>query len=754
MKKLYAAIFFTLISVIALSQGITNTGAVITISNGYFVTINGATGNYTNYSVAPGSNGNGQIDLSGNLVVQGDWTNNSSNNVFSGTPLTDGTITFSGTGAQEIKGATETAFENLVVNKTVNPLNLASTSAATSGNFTIISGTFSQSAGTNLKIAGNWTNTGTYTSGTGSVKFVGASGISGIATGGSGIGKSFYNLEIASLNDVTLGGDLQVNNNYTLTTSTGFNCTSFNLIVAGDFIHNGGTFNRGTGTVTLTGTGKTLSGSAATTFRNLNVNGTYTLTQPSITMAKTSSVGGDLTISGSLDAGSQAINLEGNLDNSGTFTPGTGTVAFTGNVNQYISGNNSFYNLTIDNAGSINGVDNLIVIHSPTTVNNLLALSKGIVLMDTATSNNILTFSTNGNTAHYGKFNSFVCGTVKKVFYITPPTPTIPESEFTFPTGGIRPSKVLWAPVKVSSFKGPNFTAEYNMVAAPANWNPGCMTGLLDHTSGRENWVLDGGTNNSSVITLYWKDALWSLINTPSELLVAHWNGAQWIDLGMASYTPAGGDGMSSIKANVPTTSYSPFTFGAKKGTNNPLPIQLTEFKGLCKGDSRDLTWKTASETNNDFFTIESSKNGLNWTFVAKVPGSGNSNIEKSYSFNDDTPGSVLYYRLTQTDFNGQFKTFDPIVVNCSDISEKSISIFPNPFQSLISVNLLNISDENITVNIYDMFGKLIEKSTYRISNGFNNMITLDMGDLPAAVYYLEVKATSFVKSTKIVKNK
>jgi hypothetical protein len=52
------------------------------------------------------------------------------------------------------------------------------------------------------------------------------------------------------------------------------------------------------------------------------------------------------------------------------------------------------------------------------------------------------------------------------------------------------------------------------------------------------------------------------------------------------------------------------------------------------------------------------------------------------------------------------------------------------------------------------MFGKLIEKSTYRISNGFNNMITLDMGDLPAGVYYLEVKATNYVKSTKIVKNK
>jgi hypothetical protein len=214
------------------------------------------------------------------------------------------------------------------------------------------------------------------------------------------------------------------------------------------------------------------------------------------------------------------------------------------------------------------------------------------------------------------------------------------------------------------------------------------------------------------------------------------------------------GGGLYSITSRDATTSYSPFTFGAKKGTNNPLPIQLTEFKGICKGDSRELLWKTASEVNNDYFTIESSKDGLNWNFVTKVPGSGNSNMEKSYSYNDMTSESVLYYRLTQTDFNGQFKTFDPIVVNCADIKDKSISIFPNPFQSLISVSLLNISDENITVNIYDMFGKLIEKSTYRISNGFNNMITLDMGDLPAGVYYLEVKATNYVKSTKIVKNK
>jgi hypothetical protein len=291
------------------------------------------------------------------------------------------------------------------------------------------------------------------------------------------------------------------------------------------------------------------------------------------------------------------------------------------------------------------------------------------------------------------------------------------------------------------------------------------MSGLLDHTSGRENWNLNGGTAKAQVV-LYWKDYSFSdlfptspnfhQITDAANLLVAHWDNdnQKWEDLGyLAGSYNVNGD-LSSITSNAQATTYSPFTFGGKQGSSNPLPIQLTEFKGLCKGDSRDLLWKTASEINNDYFTIESSKNGIDWTFVAKVAGSGNSNMEKSYSYNDITSESVLYYRLTQTDFNGQFKTFDPIVVNCTDTKDKSISIYPNPFQSLISVNLLNISDENITVNIYDMFGKLIEKSTYRISNGFNNMITLDMGDLPTGVYYLEVRATNYVKSTKIVKNK
>jgi hypothetical protein len=278
----------------------------------------------------------------------------------------------------------------------------------------------------------------------------------------------------------------------------------------------------------------------------------------------------------------------------------------------------------------------------------------------------------------------------------------------------------------------------------------------LDHASGKENWDLARTAGSSNVfLTLYFKDMTRSQITAPGKLRVVHWNSStqKWENLGIAQYVDDGG-GTGHIVSKVAASSFSPFTFGAKNDGGNPLPVELTEFKGNCKGDSRELIWKTATETNNDYFTLESSKNGLDWTTVTTIPGSGNSNMERVYSYEDMTAESVLYYRLKQTDYNGQSKTYDPITVSCKDTREKNISIFPNPFQSLISVSLFNISDENITVNIYDMYGKLVEKSTYRISNGFNNMISLDMGDLPTGVYYLEVKATNYVKSTKIVKNK
>jgi len=95
------------------------------------------------------------------------------------------------------------------------------------------------------------------------------------------------------------------------------------------------------------------------------------------------------------------------------------------------------------------------------------------------------------------------------------------------------------------------------------------------------------------------------------------------------------------------------------------LPIELVEFIGHNEGQVNKLTWKTATEINNDYFRIDRSRDGQNWKRIGIVMGSGTSSTTHSYFFNDGTyiPG-VNYYKLTQNDFDGKSESFPIISIN------------------------------------------------------------------------------------------
>lgn len=95
------------------------------------------------------------------------------------------------------------------------------------------------------------------------------------------------------------------------------------------------------------------------------------------------------------------------------------------------------------------------------------------------------------------------------------------------------------------------------------------------------------------------------------------------------------------------------------------LPIELISFTGKNNGSYNLLEWTTASEVNNNFFTLERSTNGNDWTEIAKIDGTGNSSIHVNYQFKDYSYlfGSYNYYRLSQTDFDGTKETFDVIYI-------------------------------------------------------------------------------------------
>src|ERR1700756_585302 len=107
------------------------------------------------------------------------------------------------------------------------------------------------------------------------------------------------------------------------------------------------------------------------------------------------------------------------------------------------------------------------------------------------------------------------------------------------------------------------------------------------------------------------------------------------------------------------------YTIATGKKTVSPLPIELLGFKAIANGNKVDINWQTITETNNDYFTIEKSEDGKNFTQLATTKGAGNSTTEKQYYESDYTPYSgTSYYRLKQTDFNGKFVYFPMTTVN------------------------------------------------------------------------------------------
>lgn len=119
---------------------------------------------------------------------------------------------------------------------------------------------------------------------------------------------------------------------------------------------------------------------------------------------------------------------------------------------------------------------------------------------------------------------------------------------------------------------------------------------------------------------------------------------------------------------------------------DNSLPVELLDFSGQIL-DNNDilLTWTTLSETDNDYFTLEKSADGNNFTPLKVIPAIGNSILASNYSVVDTEPlQGINYYRLKQTDTNGDFEYFRTIAISL----EKPIStkMYPNPAQDWIQI--------------------------------------------------------------------
>jgi len=178
---------------------------------------------------------------------------------------------------------------------------------------------------------------------------------------------------------------------------------------------------------------------------------------------------------------------------------------------------------------------------------------------------------------------------------------------------------------------------------------------------------------------------------------------------------------------------------------NALLPVELFSVSAkVISNDVAVIFWETASEINNKGFYIEKSKNGLSFEPIGFVEGTGNSAQKKYYEFYDKTFHENAYYRLRQVDFDAKSDYSQTIHLKNFDDEISSISLFPNPVVSELTLKMTNSS--NGVVYIVNSLGKVVFQKTL---DGDSENHTLDVSSLPTGLYsviYSDGRISKFIK--------
>jgi hypothetical protein len=304
-----------------------------------------------------------------------------------------------------------------------------------------------------------------------------------------------------------------------------------------------------------------------------------------------------------------------------------------------------------------------------------------------------------------------------------------------------------------------NYTAEvFNASAYALGYT---IPASLDTVSFVHYWQIDRTLTSTAVasqlnltaasIQLYYDsdDGVFSAPNLRVAKTIT--TGTAWNDMGGTGTAATTG----SITSTVNFTSFCKFTLAAAIGAIwNPLPIELLNFTATPANNKVNLNWSTATETNNDYFTIEKTNDGANFQFVTTVAGAGNSTSVIDYSSLDNAPyEGVSYYRLKQTDFNGDFTYSGLQMVDFNAADNFSFNVYPNPNSGdNVNIAITASQGQEVLVVVYDVTGKESYSKVIVTQASGENIYAIDpSGKLAAGIYMVTASSNQSIYSKKMI---
>ncbi len=186
------------------------------------------------------------------------------------------------------------------------------------------------------------------------------------------------------------------------------------------------------------------------------------------------------------------------------------------------------------------------------------------------------------------------------------------------------------------------------------------------------------------------------------------------------------------------------------------LPVELASFTGSFKDNHVVLNWFTKTEVNNHGFEVErkiDNSESSSWKNIGFVEGSGTSNSQKNYSFEDKNINNGTYeYRLKQIDNNGQFKYSSTAKVLINSIPKVYAlnQNFPNPFNPSTKISYQISKSEFVSLKVYDILGNEVSTLVNEKKSPGNYEINFDASSLSSGVYFYQIKAGNFVQTKKM----
>ncbi len=355
-------------------------------------------------------------------------------------------------------------------------------------------------------------------------------------------------------------------------------------------------------------------------------------------------------------------------------------------------------------------------LQSTTSVSNLLSLEAGRIITD----KNILTLGVSeSTTGSLKKNNGYVVGNFRRWISSTTTGPV------EFPVGNFNTENSALLNFTKSPYQGGAITCKLEIGNTNKIGLPMSDGGDVCMNTGYAYWNLipDNGFQGGEFDLSLSANGFPGIQNYEKLHISQRENlSSPWRPIGKHSNASGTNENATASRKGVNQLGI----FGITSGSSNSLPTDMVYFSARTKNQQVELNWEMTCEMNSDYFSIERSLNGSDFTTISTVKAAGNSKQPQNYQCSDYKPMTgTSFYRLRQVSFEGKstFSNVERVNIKSRAATASSVNIQrvgPNPFNSMVTAEYYSEANGDVAVEILSKEGKSIFKTYQYALKGYN----------------------------------